>query len=199
MGQIESVIGVILGRGVGFVIFVLLLFGANWLTSYITVDAYISVVNFLNSNIYIIIVFTALLLIGEIFGVLMFPYNLPSPLFNAIGGIFLVRFIFDLVIFVESIMNVPANLRFDILRYIAYALVFILVIAIGYARILIAAGKMTFGTPYGTPEKVTLKKPVQAAKKPVIKKKTAKPKKQAKKKRIKNFFKYFFISPSTKS
>ncbi len=186
MGQIQSVIEVVLGRIIGFVIFVVLLLGANWLTSYIGLGAYVSVVDFLNNSLYIIIIFTLLLLIGEAFGVLMFPYNLPSPLFNAIGGIFLVKFIFDLIILIESIMNVSSNLKLNVFKNIAYVLVFLLVIIIGYAKILIAAGKIMIpGILSGTPSvpSGTSEKPVQQAGKPAAVKKGVKTKKQAGKKR----------------
>lgn len=141
MEQIRLVGRVVLSRLLGFVIFMILLFAANMLIPYIGNSTYNSVVYFINDNAYVIVVFTVLVLISELFSVLAFPFNLPAPLFNAIGGLFLVKFVFDLIIFVDSTIKMPANLPYEIFRNLAYVLVFLFVIVIGYVKILIEAGK----------------------------------------------------------
>ena len=141
MEQIGSIGKVVLSRLIGFVIFIILLLVANMLVPYVGNSIFSSIVSFLNLSIYAIVIFTILLLMGEMFGVLMFPFNLPAPLFNAIGGIFLVKFIFDLIIFVDSLIVMPVSIPYEAFRNLAYVLVFLLVIIIGYVTIFVEAGR----------------------------------------------------------
>ncbi|VVB77931.1 Uncharacterised protein [uncultured archaeon] len=152
MEQVKSVGRVVLNRFIGFIIFVILLVVVNLLVPYVSNDKFSLVVQFINQSLYAIIIFTILLLIGELFSVLGFPLNLPAPLFSAIGGVFLVKFIFDLIIFIDSIIKIPGSIPYDTFRNLAYVLVFLLVIIIGYAKIFLEAGKRSMSS-----ERVTVK------------------------------------------
>jgi hypothetical protein len=137
MEQINSVLKIFLSRVIGFGVFILLLIIANLLIPYISNEKFSSVVLFLNENVFFIIVFTLLMLIGEMFMALSFPFNLPAPLFNAVGGIFMVTFIFNLLIFLSTIIKELEAVRipFEIFSVLASSLVFILIIIFGYIHI----------------------------------------------------------------
>ena len=71
---------------------------------------------------------------SELFSVFRFPFNLPSPIFNAIGGVLLVEFLFSVFFMIDS----AAPGAFSPIRpfqYIIQALVMIIVIVIGYLGI----------------------------------------------------------------
>ena len=131
----------ILTRVIGFFIFLVLLGIANLLTNYIKNSIYLSVVNFLNTNIWLIVIFSVILLIGEIFGYLMFPLNIPSPLFNAVGGALLIQFVFKLFVYLTTISNVKISLGLPLtdIENIVIIIVFIVVLVVGYAHIIIDA------------------------------------------------------------
>ena len=129
----------ILTRFIGFLIFLVLLGLANVLTFYIKNEIFLSVVNFLNANIWLIIIFSVILLIGEIFGLLMFPLNIPGPLFNAVGGVLLIQFVFKLFSFIITLSNVTINIPLNYIENFVMIIVFIIVLVIGYVHIIIDA------------------------------------------------------------
>jgi hypothetical protein len=129
----------ILTRVIGFLIFLVLLGIVNILTYYIKNEIFLSVVGFLNSNIWLIIIFSIIFLIGEIFGYLMFPLNIPGPLFNAVGGVLLIQFVFSLFSFITKTSNVEVNLPLGIIQNFVMIMVFIIVLIVGYVHIIIDA------------------------------------------------------------
>jgi len=129
----------ILTRFIGFLIFLVLLGLANVLTYYIKNEIFLSVVNFLNVNVWLIIIFSVILLIGEIFGLLMFPLNIPGPLFNAVGSVFLIQFVFKLFEFITKLSKVVINIPLNNIENVVMILVFIIVLVVGYVHIVIDA------------------------------------------------------------
>ncbi len=131
----------ILTRVIGFIIFLVLLGIANLLTNYITNPIYLSVVGFLNANIWLIVIFSVIFLIGEIFGYLMFPLNIPSPLFNAVGGVLLIQFVFKLFKFLLDTTSIKINFGLPIadIENLIIIVVFIIVIIVGYVHIVMDA------------------------------------------------------------
>lgn len=126
----------VLSKVIGIVVFLILVVIVNILTAYISNPLFSSVVGFLNANVLLIILISALLIIGEVFLALHFPFDLPGPLFNAVGSIFVVSFILNLVVFVIGLLtseNISAPFR--LLSYFLYPLVFIIVVVLGYVRI----------------------------------------------------------------
>lgn len=141
MGQIKSVASVLFSRLIGFLIFILLIGILNILIPYVNNSTFTSVIGFLNQNIWIIILFSLLMAGGELFSVLVFPFNLPYPLFNAIGSIFLIRFLFNILSFVNSqLVNVTipeVRITLKQLFTIIAAIVFLIVLISGYVKILV--------------------------------------------------------------
>jgi hypothetical protein len=135
MKQIGSIGIVFLSKVIGFVVFLILLGVTNLMIPYIQNDTFTSVVLFLDSNIKVIVIFTILLMIGELFAVLIFPFNLPAPLFSAIGSVFLVEFIFELIIFINKLTKTPMDIPFNLLYIIVSAIVFIVILIAGYVKI----------------------------------------------------------------
>ncbi len=130
-----------LSKVIGFIIFLVLLAAVNILAPYINNQLFSSVVSFLNSNIWLIIAFVVVLLIGELFGYLFFPLNIPSPLFNAVGAVLLVQFIFNIISFVISLSGVSIPLPMNTIEIITIIIVFVAVLVVGYIDIIRDATK----------------------------------------------------------
>lgn len=131
----------VLMRFLGFVIFLVLLGIANILVYYVKNEMFSSVVFFLNNNIWLIIIFTVILLIGEIFGYLFFPLNIPGPLFNAVGGVLLVQFVFKLFNFIILLSKANFPLQMSFVEDITMLIVFVVVLVVGYVDIIREATK----------------------------------------------------------
>lgn len=130
----KSVLSVSLSRLIGILIFLILLVIANILNvNHVT---YVLVIQFLNENLGLIVLFSIFFYIGELFGIFSFPFNLPGPFFNAFGGVFLLRFLWGLTYLTEEIVSKELFSAFRQLEPIIYPLVFFIILIASYIRIL---------------------------------------------------------------
>lgn len=123
----SSILRVTLSKLVGLMIFLIVLFILNALRFPNPIAKVI--VNFLNQNAWIIIIISLLLYLGELFELFVFPFNLPYPLFNAIGGSYL-------AIFIVKMIGLFSGFKF-ILYFgsIISLIVFLVVVIVGYMKI----------------------------------------------------------------
>lgn len=129
----ESFFGVLVSRVIGIVIFLILLAVLNALAGYVQSPTFLRVVEFLNANIGLLILITAIFLIGDLFGALAFPLNLPGPVFSAVGAVFTVVFLFRLFLLVGEITGVTFFTLFEgTLALLIYLFVFFIVLIGGY-------------------------------------------------------------------
>jgi hypothetical protein len=73
---------------IGIICFLIVIVLANILQHYIESPLYQSAVAFLNANFWLLVLICALLFVGDLFGVLPFPLNLPAPIIRAVGSVF---------------------------------------------------------------------------------------------------------------
>jgi len=99
--QNKTVLSVTLSRLISLLVFLVLL----WIANIISINnfTYLQIVGFLNQNLEILIIFSLLLYLGELFFVFKFPLNIPAPIFNALGGFFLVKFIFKIFYMIKEV------------------------------------------------------------------------------------------------
>ena len=135
MPRRRSIIGIILSKLLGLVVFLVILLVVNMLAFFIGNPAFIRAVQLVNMNIWLLISISIILFVGELFGVLLFPFNLPAPLFNALGAVFLLRFIYRVFEFIESITMEGIFSLFKWFSFLIYPLVFIIVLVGGYVGI----------------------------------------------------------------
>jgi len=131
----KSILKVAVSRIVGLIVFLIVLFLLNMLTFAVSFHLLDQVVIFLNTNLVLILFMSVVVGLGEIFGVMKFPYNLPAPLVNACGAVLIVAFIFQLMFFVFMLGHIPLVGLFRFLQYLIYPLVFIIVLIVGYVKI----------------------------------------------------------------
>lgn len=144
MGQIRLALKILLGSIIGFILFLLVLGVLNFLLGFIDNAIYRDFVFFLNSNLGLIVLFTLFLTVGEIFSVLIFPLNIPYPLLSAIGSIFLIRFLFNILLFVFEILNINVVAPFNTIYYFVAVIVFLIVLVVGYLNIFRRARKRSY-------------------------------------------------------
>ena len=137
MAREKEIIWLLLSWVISFAVFLILLGVANVIKNNSTNQVLIQSVNFLNTNVFSLILIGILFLIGSIFMLLMFPFDLPGPLFSATGGFMLSNFIFKIFALINSLL---AEKVFDMLislsNYVSL-IIFVLVLLIGYIDILV--------------------------------------------------------------
>nr|WP_303714044.1 hypothetical protein [Methanoculleus marisnigri] len=74
----------------------------------------------------LLILISVIFLVGDLFGALAFPLNLPGPIFGAVGAVFLVMFLFRLFSLVGELTGVELFAFFETFALPVYALVFII-------------------------------------------------------------------------
>lgn len=130
----ESVAEVLVSRVIGIVVFLIVLGILNILAgAYVQAPIFLQVVGFLNANLGLLILIAALFLIGDLFGALVFPLNLPGPIVSAFGAVYLVIFLVRLFLLVSAITGVGLfSVAGRALTLPVYLFVFIIALVAGY-------------------------------------------------------------------
>lgn len=137
----RSIPWIIASRLLGIVIFLVVLAIARVAAATSGNGLFHTLVDFLYVNMALIIFIGILFLVAECFGVLLFPLNLPAPLFNALASIFLVSFIIRLLELVNGYYGLEIASVLDVLEVLLYPLLFILVLVVGYYEIFSNIGR----------------------------------------------------------
>jgi hypothetical protein len=136
MGKKRSSGWAIATRILGFVIFIFLLYAFNLFASWLDNSVINQLALFLNDNVIILIGIAAIFLVAEIISVLIFPYNLPAPFFNAVGSLFLVIFSFEIFKFIENLTFIKIFSWIYPYSSMIYFLVFVAILIGGLVSIL---------------------------------------------------------------
>jgi hypothetical protein len=132
----KSPIRIVIHDLISFIVFLIILGFLNISLDFFDSNILSEVVKLLNNNIWLIFIFSVIFTIGEVFGSFRFPGNLPAPIFNAIGSIFLLNFLFKIFLLVGNLSEINT---FDNLTKIfpfLYPIIFLLVLLGGYISIL---------------------------------------------------------------
>ena len=135
----QSPIRIVIHDIVSFIVFLIILGFLNISLDFFDSNILFEVVRLLNNNIWLIFVFSVIFTIEEVFGSFRFPGNLPAPIFNAIGSIFLLNFLFKIFRLVGNLSEINT---FDNLAKsfpFLYPIIFLLVLLGGYISILSGA------------------------------------------------------------
>lgn len=124
---------------ISFVVFLIILGFLNISLDVFNNNILSEVVRLLNNNIWLIFIFSVIFTIGEVFGSFRFPGNLPAPIFNAIGSIFLLNFLFKIFNLVGKLSDVDTFQSLTKVFPLLYPIVFLLVLLGGYISILSGA------------------------------------------------------------
>lgn len=132
----RSIPWIILLRLFGLVFFLILVYIANHLAFFTENPLNFQIIQFLNNNIWLIIVMSIIFLFGEVFNALVFPFNLAAPLFNASASVLLVTFLFRIFTLIDILLNEHIFQIFNRIAFLVYPLVFVIVLIGGYITIL---------------------------------------------------------------
>jgi len=132
----RSIPWIILMRILGLGLFLFLLYIANHLSFFTDNPLNYQVILFLNNNVWLIVLMSIVFLFGEMFNALIFPFNLPAPLFNASGSVLLIAFLFRIFAMVDILLDENIFQVFDRISFLVYPLVFMIVLFGGYIAIL---------------------------------------------------------------
>lgn len=130
----KNFIGVIIKSFVGLLFLIILVSLANFIP--ISNIYFIKIVEFVNANLLVIILFTILFFLGEVFYLFGFPISLPAPIFQSYASYFLAGFIFKILYLVEELANKEILLIFRSVESVTLILVFVLVLVFGFLKIL---------------------------------------------------------------
>lgn len=125
----------IINRVAAFIVFLLLVIVLNILVSYTRLSFFQSIVDFINNNILFLGLIALVVVLGEIFGMLKFPFNLPYPIFSAVGVLFIIYFVFDIFDLLVEISSVDINIPFSIIFKVIAIFVFLAILITGYCHI----------------------------------------------------------------
>jgi hypothetical protein len=121
------------------VITIILLVLGVWILNLISAfygnPIFIQIVEFFNVNLIFLIIISLVFFVGDLFAIFGFPVNLPAPVFRAIASTLLVVFIFRLFGLFEVIVDAEVFGLIHSLAPFVYALVFLLVLILGYIHI----------------------------------------------------------------
>ncbi len=126
MGRKRSLAGILVSRLTGIILFLILIGALNIFVDVYTADpAFLRVVAFLNANVGFLILIAVIFLLGDLFCTLVFPLNLPGPIFGALGAVFVVAFIFRVFMLAGDMTGIEVFRIFSgTLAHLIYVLVF---------------------------------------------------------------------------
>lgn len=123
--------------GIFGILFFLILVGVlNIVAGFVANYVYLSIVSFLNNNLWLILLISIILLMANVFEVLIFPFNIFYPIFNAVGAVLWVIFIFRTLVFIDLLVDGNFAYIFAPFYLIALILVPVIVIIVGYVKII---------------------------------------------------------------
>lgn len=135
MKQLRLVVGIFLSKLLGLLIFLVILGLLNFLVPYIKEPFFSGIVLFLNVNLLLILLFGLFFMVSEMFFHLVFPFNLPAPLFSSFGSVFLVTFIFNILNFIDLSFKIGLRGFLNNFYLLIIAIVFFFVFVVGYSMI----------------------------------------------------------------
>jgi hypothetical protein len=140
MGKEETIFKVIFGKVVGFLIFIILVVVAEMVLQNVENETFSQIVQFFSSNALLLFLITIFAMMGGIFWVLDFPFNIPSPIVQAVGSIFIVTFLLKAVAFTAEMFGKVFEVS-GIIQIIIFILVGLVILVMGYLKLLVKLGK----------------------------------------------------------
>jgi len=123
-------------EGIFGIIFFLIMVGIlNIIAVYVSNPIFQSIVAFINENILFILLISVIIFLANIFEVFIFPFNLIYPIFNAIGGVLWVVFIFRVLNLVDSLVGTKLYVLLFPIYIILLIIVPIIVLIVGYVKV----------------------------------------------------------------
>jgi hypothetical protein len=133
----HSIPWIIVSRLIGLAIYLIIVVILSGIHS--SNEIIMSLITFLvaPATIALVVTFSILFLVGEVFLALGLPLSLPGPFFNALGSVFLVSFLLQLLYLLDQISDITLFSLFRPLEPLLYFLVFLIVLIVQYVHLFI--------------------------------------------------------------
>jgi hypothetical protein len=131
----KSPSGAIISGLIGIILFLILLIVLRAIANHIHSPFFTGFVDFLYANVVLVILFSILFMLGEVFEARDYPLNLPFPIFKAVGSVLLVAFIIRILVFIDTYFTLGMGSAILVLKIILYPLMFLIVLITGYVSI----------------------------------------------------------------
>lgn len=119
----------------GILVFLIVLVVFRYVATHTSWPLFEGFVDLLFAYAPLIVLFSVLFMVGEIFAVFPFPFNLPFPLFNAVGSVLLVSFLLAVLKYVDDYFSTGISPALDIIALFLLPFVIIIVLIAGYVSI----------------------------------------------------------------
>lgn len=120
---------------IGIVFFLLVLWLLRFIADRASIAFFSAFVDFLVASAPLIILFSVIFAIGDLFAAFPFPFHLLFPIFSATGSVLLASFLMGLILFLNRYFAMGISPAIELLKLILYPLVFIVVLIAGYLSI----------------------------------------------------------------
>ncbi len=137
---------------IGIIVFLLVLVLFRFIADHTSWALFSGFVDLLSANAPLIIFFSVMFMIGDIFAAFPFPFNLPFPVFSAIGAVLLVTFIIRIIMFIDTFYGMGISPALELVKMILYPLTIIVVLVAGYLSIAAQHRKEITGHAPTSPE-----------------------------------------------
>ncbi|MBT4166232.1 hypothetical protein HOE04_04310 [archaeon] len=154
MQQLKKIIKIFFSKIIGLIIFLIILGILNIIAPIINNEILINITSLLNANIILILLFSLFFTLSELFFALVFPFNLPAPIFNSFGSIFLITFLFNIIAFVSTTLNLGLIKILNTFYILIIVIVFLITFITGYITIFSKGVKKTTKTIKQTTENI---------------------------------------------
>jgi len=121
----------------GILVFLIVLVVFRFIATHTSWPLFRGFVDLLWAYASLIVIFSVLFMIGEIFAAFPFPFNLPFPIFNAAGSVLLVSFLLAVLKYVHSSFSTGISPALDVIALFLLPLVIIIVLIAGYVSIFV--------------------------------------------------------------
>lgn len=119
----------------GILVFLIVLVVFRYVATHTAWPLFDGFVDLLFAYAPLIVLFSVLFMVGEIFAAFSFPFNLPFPLFNAAGSVLLVSFLLGVLNYVDGYFSIGISPVLDVIALFLLPLVIIIVLIAGYVSI----------------------------------------------------------------
>ena len=130
---------IILSKTIGLMFFLFMLYILNRIN--LNIFGYKIWVTFLNENLALIVAMSLLFMVAEVFFALIFPFNLPAPLFSSFAALLLAKFIFRIFLVIDKMIMTELFSLLWPLTFLVYPIVFLAVLIGGYISIFVKMKK----------------------------------------------------------
>jgi hypothetical protein len=137
----KSPVTVLVNGLIGIALFIVAYIILDALRPFVNYESYDLVLDFFKSNLYLIASFVLLMLAGDFFGSLRFPYTIPGPLLTAGGSVFALIFVYRVTKYLDEAFEMGVYQDLAWTKMFVIPLIFVIIIVVGYINVFVKSQK----------------------------------------------------------